>query len=145
MSDLIWMILLGWGVCVYSLVPSSANHFLGGYPLLSRNTPVSRRSANFVCQVKLDNFNDPKIEARQLAILNSRRSRYAYEQMIFSRLAESGAKCIDAYYLTTAGSAELSRIFNQGFYSSLRKFFGEVQHGPGKTSSMPSINFSQKT
>ena len=109
--------------------------------------PLSRRSANFVCQMTPDDFKDPKIEIRQLQTLNSKRSRYPFEQIVLSRLVDSGAKCIDAYYLTTAGSAEFSNIFNEELYSSLRKFCGEVQHGSGpsgKTNSMTNINFSEK-
>jgi hypothetical protein len=141
----LWMVLLlGWGACVSSLVPNSANHLFGGCPLLSKTMSVSRHSAKYVCQMNPDDFKDPKIETRQLTILNSRRSRYAYEQMIFSRLADSGAKCIDAYYLTSAGSAEFSRTFDRGFYSALRKFCGEVQHESGDTGSVPSVDLPEK-
>jgi hypothetical protein len=94
--------------------------------------------------MKPDDFNDPKIETRQLAILDSRRSRNAYEQRIVSRLADSGAKIIGAYFMTTAGSTEFSSIFNQGFYSALSKFCGEVQRGSSKSASMTSIDFSEK-
>ena len=104
---------------------------------------LSRRSATYVCQMTPD-FDVPNIEIRQLQTLNSKLSRYHYEQMILSRLVDTRAKCIDAYYLTTAGSAAFSNIFTKGFYSSFRKFCGETQDGSDKTSSMPTINVSEK-
>ena len=47
--------------------------------------------------------------------------------MILSRLVDSKVKCIDAYYLTTAGSTAFSNIFSKGFYSSFRKFAGKCR------------------
>jgi hypothetical protein len=134
------MMLLGWCVCAHSLVIPS----VGKYPFWGKSMPSSRRSANYVCPIATDDFKDPKIESLQLQALNAERSRYAFEQMVLSRLLDTGAKCIDAYYMTTAGSAEFSRVFNKEFYTSFRKFCGEVQHGSGKTSNMPNINFSEK-
>ena len=57
------------------------------------------------------------------------------------RLADSGARCIDAYYLTSAGSAEFPRVFIPEFYRSFRKFCGEVQQIELRTTvSMPNID-----
>jgi hypothetical protein len=54
----------------------------------------------------LDDFKDPKIDIRQLQTRNSKPSSYPFEQMVLSRLADTAAKFINAYYVTTAGSAE---------------------------------------
>ena len=105
---------------------------------------VSRRSTSYVCEMSSDDFKDPLIEVSQWQALNSKLSRYPYEQMILSRLVDSKVKCVDAYYLTTAGSTAFSNIFSKGFYSSFRKFAEEVQDGSGKTSSIQSIDFSEK-
>jgi hypothetical protein len=91
-----------------------------------------------------DDFKDPKIDIRQLQTRNSKPSSYPFEQMVLSRLADTAAKFINAYYVTTAGSAELAKLSNKGFYSAFRRFCGEEQDGSGNTDNMPSIDFSDK-
>ena len=98
-----------------------------GYPFgpWFRNSPTFMQVDHKPTQVP---FSKPQIEARLLTKLNLKRSRNVYEEMIFSRLADSGAKCIqvDAYSLTIADSDDYKRvIFDMDFYKALMTLVGD--------------------
>ena len=65
MKWIVFLVFLVCFICAHSLVPSSANHFLGGYPLLRKTMQVSRRSTSYFCEMSSDDLKDALIEVSQ--------------------------------------------------------------------------------
>jgi hypothetical protein len=114
------MILLGLAVCAYSLVPSTPNHFVGGYPMLRKSLPVSRRSARFFCTLNPE-FDNKKIVTSSVRI-PTMRSRNPYELMTYSRFKDTDAKCVNSYYTTNVAAQVYSKVFDVGFTDSFKRY-----------------------